>query len=154
MSKYLTGVIIGILSVMFSLLVRESFTSDTWLLFASVGVVDFIFIYVFFYSNTETEKVRWACTILAFAMVFSFLSSIILFICQHGLVSPFFFPLEVVIFLYPIISIVASTLILLVTSLPDVKMEMVDDLFWPRFAGDFRRAFDVTRLQNSKKGAF
>jgi len=154
MSKYLLGVGLAIISIMFSLLVRGSFEYDTWLCFSSLAIVDFIFIVLFFYSPVDSEKVRWICTILSVSMVSSLLSSIIFFMQHHGLVSSSFIPFELVIFVYPVICIVASSLVIIISAATDKKMEKVDDLFWPNFASDFRRNFDVMRLQNTKNGAF
>jgi len=153
-NKYLIGISIAILSWLFGLLIRESYSFDTWRCLASLAVVDFLFMLVFCYGPVGNQRVRWCCSILTISMVSSLISSILFYMQHYSIISRESFIFSSVESIYPVLSLVLSALILCVMTLTDRMIEDVDDILWPRFARNFRYNFDVWRSNAFKKGAF
>ena len=142
------------LSWLFSLLVFEAYADPTWQCLASLAMVDFIFMVIFYFSSINDQKVRWICSLLAISAFFTLISSIVYYSYHYGIVESDFFAVSAVVSYYGGLSFVLSSLIMVVSTLNDRIMDRIDGLFWPVFANSFRYNFDVWRIRNIKKGAF
>jgi hypothetical protein len=134
--------------------VREAYADPTWQYLASLAVVNFLFMVAFAYSKINDYKARWICSILAIAIFFTLISSITYYLYHHGLIAAGSLPVYLVLTKYQPLCLVLSSLIMLVSLISDRRMGVVDDLYWPGFARNFRRGFDIWRVQSAKKGAF
>lgn len=148
------AVSLAAMSWLFSLLVFEAYVDPTWQCLASLALVDFIFMVIFYYSNLNNQKVRWVCSLLALSAFFTLTSSIVYYSYHYGIIESDFFAVNAVISYYGSLSFVLSLLIMIVSALNDRIMDKIDGLFWPGFARAFRFNFDVGRSRNFNKGAF
>jgi len=148
------AIALAALSWLFSLLVFEAYVDPTWQCLASLALVDFIFMVIFYYSDINDQKVRWICSLFAISAFFTLISSIVYYSYQYAIIESDFFAVNAVVSYYGDLSFVLSLLIMIVSTLNDRIMDKVDGLFWPSFARTFRFNFDVWRSRNLKKGAF
>jgi hypothetical protein len=147
-------VALAVISWMSSLLVREAYADPTWQYLASLAVVNFMFMVMFAYSKINDQKARWICSMLAIAIALTVISTFSYFFYQHGAIeadNPF---IRFVLHIYPPMCLSLSILIIAVSLFSDRLMGRFDDVCWPGFASNFRRSFDVWRVQSAKKGAF
>ena len=148
------AVSLAALSWLFSLLVYEAYTDPTWQYLASLAMVNFVFMVIFAFSKINDQKARWICTMLAIAILFTMLSSVIYYMYQHYIIGPDNWAVNLVLGYYGPLCFSLSLLIMIVSTFNDKVMDKIDGLFWPTFARNFRRSFDVWRVHCAKKGAF
>jgi hypothetical protein len=153
MNAYVIGVVVALLSFAFSALIATSYDHAGWQLYASLAVVDFIFVAIFSHSNISNEKARWICSLLAISFLASFVSCLFEYSHHHEIMTSSYVAWFIDSY-YTVMSGVISALIITIALLGEKLMWWIDDMLWPRFANNFRFNFDIWRIHNAKKGAF
>lgn len=148
------AVSLAALSWLFSLFVYEAYDDPTWQYLASLAMVNFVFMVIFAFSKINEQKARWICTLLAIAIFFTVISSVVYYMYQNFIIGPDNLAVSLILGYYGPLCFSLSLLIMIVSTFNDKVMDKIDGLLWPPFASNFRRSFDVWRVHRAKKGAF